>query len=396
MSDESPLILVHPASDPLRLPIESWSLAALGVMLVIAGAALVRKGQEPDDPGESFHPGSGPDWAVRIISSFLLLSAIVVARVGSPFELENPVSVLLVAFLWPVLAIVCFIWPSFWDRIDPFDTLARIFEPKEEPGEHQIPHDVGLAAGFALIWTWYLSVYTQPLRPESFGLFLGAYSIAMLAGSLAFGRKWWLRRAEAFGAFYRMLGEARRGAGRNAPRRAGVLLAVVIGGLLFGVLRLTPLWGDLNVSPQATLWSTLGLLACCAAVVGALEVASRFGSRTRAVVLTAAPFGAAVVLAVGLLRNRLLVGAQLLPRLLLDPLDSGLNPFGWGDALVDPNPLGTTGLVMSQIGILTLGAAAGAMIARRRTGTEANPVIGVMCALLTASVLLVAGVAFPG
>jgi hypothetical protein len=51
---------------------------------------------------------------------------------------------------------------------------------------------------------------------------------------------------------------------------------------------------------------------------------------------------------------------------------------------------------MTQIGIFTLGAMAGAVIARRRMGSEANAVIAVMRALLVASVFLVAGVAFPG
>jgi hypothetical protein len=101
------------------------------------------------------------------------------------------------------------------------------------------------------------------------------------------------------------------------------------------------------------------------------------------------------VLAVGLLRNRLLVAAQLLPRLLTDPLDAGLDPLGQADAVVDPNPLGTTGLVMTQIVVLTVGAGAGAVIARRRAGTQANTAIGIVCGLLFASVLLVAGVGFP-
>jgi hypothetical protein len=389
-------ILAHPTSDPLRLPIETWSLAAVSVMLVIAAAALTPRGNKAPEPRATYEPRTPFDWTLRVVGAGVLLGSIVVARIGSPFELENPSSVLLAAFLWPAFALFCFVWASLWDRVDPFDTLARIFEPNE-PTDRESPHDVRLAAVFALAWTWYLSVYTQPLKPESFGLFLGAYLILMLAGSLAIGRRSWLRRAEAFGAFYRTVGASRRVAREAAlPRGGNLFFGVTIGGVLFGVLRLTTAWGDLNISPQATLWSTIGLIVCCGVVVTALELVERFGSNARAVLLAAAPFAAGVVLAVGLLRNRLFVTAQILPSLLLDPMDSGLDPLGWSDPLIDPNPLGTTGLVMAQIAILTVGAIAGAVIARRRVGSEANPVIGVVCALLVASVFLVAGVAFPG
>jgi hypothetical protein len=393
VSHEGLRILAHPVSDPLRLPIESWSLAALAAMLVIAAGAIVRRSDEQIEPLEPFEPRTRAHWAARVAGTALLLGALVVSRTGSPFELENPSSVLFVAFLWPVLAPICFAWPTFWDRIDPFDTLARIFESREEQGDEP-ERDVRIAVAFAVAWTCYLGVYTQPLKPESFGLLVGGYTIAMLAGSLALGRKSWLRRAEFFGVFYRMLGESRRWT--SQPRGISLLLGVAIGGLLFGVLRLTSLWGDLNVSDQATLWGTTGLLVCSAIAFGGLELARRMGSDRSAVVLAAAPYAGAVVLAVGLLRNRLFVAAQLLPRLLTDPMDAGLDPLGQADAVVDPNPLGTTGLVMTQIVILTLGAGAGAMLARRRAGTEANAAIGVICVFLIASILLVAGVAFPG
>jgi hypothetical protein len=364
-------------------------------MLVIAAAALTSRGQKQSEPLATYEPRTPFDWTLRVVGAGVLLGGLVVARIGSPFELENPSPVLLAAFLWPAFALLCFVWPSLWDRVDPFDTLARIFEPKEA-ADRESPHDVRLAAMFALAWTWYLSVYTQPLKPESFGLLLGAYLILMLAGSLAVGRKAWLRRAEAFGVFYRTAGAWRGFAHEPPPPGGNVLLGVVIGGVLFGVLRLTTLWGDLNISPQATLWSSIGLVVCCAFVLAALELVARFRSNAPAVLLGTAPFAAGVVLAVGLLRNRLLVAAQLLPSLLLDPMDSGLDPLGWSDPVIDPNPLGTTGLVMAQIGILTLGAMTGAVIARRRAGSEANAVIALMCALLVASVFLVAGVAFPG
>jgi hypothetical protein len=385
-------ILAHPVSDPLRLPIESWSLAALAAMLVIAAAALTHKSDEPVEPVVPFEPRTRGDWAIRVLGTAVLLGALVVSRTGSPFELENPGPVLLAAFLWPALALVCFVWRSFWDRVDPFDTLARIFEPHDE-SRGELVRDVRIAAFSALAWTWYLGVYTRPLTPESFGLFVGAYTIVMLAGSLVMGRNSWLRQAEAFGAFYRMLGESRRGAA--PPTGASLLLGAIIGGLLFGVLRLTSLWGDLNISAQATLWGTLGLLVCSGIVAGALELVPRVGSTSTTAFLVAAPYAGAVVLAVGLLRNRLLVAAQLLPRLLTDPLDAGLDPLGQADAVVDPNPLGTTGLVMTQIVVLTVGAGAGAVIARRRVGTQANTAIGIVCGLLFASVLLVAGVGFP-
>jgi hypothetical protein len=147
---------------------------------------------------------------------------------------------------------------------------------------------------------------------------------------------------------------------------------------------------------MSTLWGTIGLVGSCAIVYGLWALVRRFAPTWTTAVLVMGPFTAGVILAVGLLRNRFFAAAQLLPRLLLDPLDSGFDPLGQEDSFIDPNPLGTTGLVMTQIVILTLGAMFGAVVARRRVGSTANPAIGACCALLFVSVLLVAGVAFPG
>jgi hypothetical protein len=49
------------------------------------------------------------------------------------------------------------------------------------------------------------------------------------------------------------------------PPGAEVLLGALTGGLLFGAIRRTELWGGLNVVPGAVVYATLGLVLFAAA-----------------------------------------------------------------------------------------------------------------------------------
>ena len=382
------------------MPFSPVTAAALGVIVTVLAGTLTpraRESQRPDDPHES--DDFGPlKLLTRVLGVAVLIIAVVAGRLGSALEIENIAPALIVGTLWPVLVLLSGALGRVWRWIDPFDSLARLGGGGPE-GAGASAHDAGLSVAWAtpvaLAWTWYLSVYPNSLSPRVVGGALALYTIVIVAACLAVGRHAVLSRAELFGIFYDFIGRARSRLRRSwvPPRHADVLLAVLFGGLLFGGLRQSKLWGELNASPEATAWATLGLLGTCLASVVIVKGAQRIPRGDRvAVALGLIPVTGAVTVAVSLTRNRLTTSLQLLPHLILDPLgraDSGLSSALAG---LDPNPFGTTGRVVVQMVVIVMGAVLGTVLVRRRFGAEGNVAVGVLCLLASVAIVAIAAV----
>jgi hypothetical protein len=141
------------------------------------------------------------------------------------------------------------------------------------------------------------------------------------------------------------------------------------GGLLFGALRRTSLWGVLNVAPLALLYATAGLVASSALVGGMFWGLGRWSARlgdAGAVTAASVPAVASVAVALGMARNGLFTSLQLLPALASDPFGLGWDLFGTADWAVRPDPLGHVGLSLAQIVVLAAGHVAGAWVLTRR------------------------------
>jgi hypothetical protein len=310
---------------------------------------------------------TGPMILTRVVAVGLLVLAVVAGRAGSTQELENLSSALVVGTAWPVLLLGSALVGPVWRWVDPWDAVARPVAPPGEPGG-----DVRWAAIPALALAWYLGAYPTPLHPRAVGLALAGYSIVMLAGCLALGRTSWLSRVEVFGLMFGWTALLRRGALRSwrPPRGAPVVLGALAGGLTFGAIRRSTLWGGLNVAEHALLLATGGLVVVAAGFALVLSWADRRADAVGApgsAAATMVPAVAAVALALALSRNRLFTSLQLLPGLLIDPFGSGGGSLGGGSSL-DPDPLGTVGLVAVQVGVLLAGHLLGALVLARRAG----------------------------
>jgi hypothetical protein len=99
----------------------------------------------------------------------------------------------------------------------------------------------------------------------------------------------------------------------------------------------------------------------------------------------AVPALAGIVVAVAMDRNRLFTSVQLLPTLVGDPLGRGWDLFGRAGAGLDPDPLGTRGLLLTQLGVLGAGHLVGAVVVARRVRRAARVPIAVALALLVAA-----------
>jgi hypothetical protein len=307
---------------------------------------------------------SPPQIAARMFAVALLVVAVVEGRVGENDELDNLAPALVVGAAWPLLVLASVAVGPVWHWLDPWDAIARVVTRGH--ADQAAPH-VWPAALVALPWVWYLSAFGDTLAPRSVGAIVAAYTLFTVAGCLVAGRRRWLSTSEPLGIVLSWMALLPRGrlADWEPPRGAEVLLGALAGGVLFGAVRRSELWGDLNTARGALWLATLGVVLSAAAVAGLLAVTARWGAQLGArpaAARAAVPALAAIVVAVAMDRNRLFTSVQLLPELL------GV-PFG---PTLDPEPLGTRGLLAAQLGVLAVGHAAAAAVVARRFGWEAR------------------------
>jgi hypothetical protein len=400
LSTAWPTLLPEAAEGSQGLGLSPGWVALIAVAAVV-GAAWWWPGAPPERArrAQSFESWDGPlglpQLATRGLALAVLVLGVAAGRLGSPLELENLASALVVGAAWPVLVFVSGAGGPVWRWLDPWDGLARMGRSDEgRPADEVWPATVP-----ALVWAWYLSVFQQSLSPRAVGLALGAYSLATVAGALAVGRVRWFSSAEVFGLLFGWLSRLPRGAlsGWRPPAGAEVVLGTVAGGLLFGLVRLSEVWGELNVVPGATAYATLALLGSAGVLAGGLWLLERWAARRGAagsVVAAAVPAVGAVVLAVAMSRSRVFTAVTLLPSLISDPFGRDWDLFGTADVPFQA-PLGPVRLALLQLAVLAAGHLAGAVVLSRRapdTRAPAALALGMVMAAGCVSVLLAPGV----
>jgi hypothetical protein len=388
--------LAHPLTEPYLLPFSPSVAAWIGVTVVFVVALACPEGGRgaaaPPPPSTASWAGSlsAPQVLARLVAVGAVVLAIVAGRLGVDDELENLAPALVVGAAWPLLVLGSVSLGAVWRWADPWDAIARPLArgQPDEPPDHVWP-----AAVVALAWVWYLSAYTDPLAPRSVGAMLAVYTLLTVAGCLAVGRRRWLAAAEPLGIVLSWMALLPRGrlADWNPPRGAEALLGVLAGGVLFGAVRRSELWGDLNTADRAGLLAALGVLGASVAAVGVLMWMAAAGRRAGAeptIARAAVPAVAGIILAVAMDRNRVFTSVQLLPGLLGDPFGEGWELLGRPDARLDPAPLGARGLLVAQLAVLLAGHAAGAFVLARRARRSARLPGAVALSILAAASII--------
>lgn len=395
--------LVAARADPVQAHHQLWlaspwvplAAAALAAAAVLAWPS--RRREPPPQPTGPFEPWEGAlgrlQVGTRALAVAFLAVAVVAGRVGDDSELRNLASAVIAAG-WPLLVFVSGAGGPIWRWIDPWDGTARLLA---SGGDGTEAWDVWPAVGVAAVWTWYLSVYPTPLAPRTVGLAVAVYGIVMVAGSLVVGRARWLSRTDIFGLFFGWLSRLPRGelAAWRPPPGTEAVLGVLGGGLLFGFVRRSDLWGELNVVPGATALATLGLAVSCLAGAAVLVAAGRWAARRGApgaVAAAAVPAVGGIALAAAAASSRVFTAVQLLPRLASDPLGLGWDLFGTADLPIQA-PLGPGRELALQLLVLLLGHAAGAAVAVRHPAGGRLPVaaaLGLVMAAASAAVVAAA------
>ena len=383
--------VAHPLTHAYGLPVSPLVAAALAtaLVLVVAVGWPDARRHAPSRPARELASWAGSlsraQVLTRLLAVFLLGLAVAAGRLGADDQLENLAPALVVGAAWPLVVAASVAAGPVWRWIDPWDAVARVVlrdAPRRPPG-HVWP-----AVAVAGAWVWYLSAYDDSLDPRSVGAAVAVYTLFTVAGCLAVGRARWLATSEPFGiALSWMALLPRRGlTGWDPPRGAEALLGVFAGGVLFGAVRRSaPLWGGLEVGERRALVAAAGVLALSAAAAVLLTATAVWARRlgaSGAVAAAAVPAVAGIVVAVALERNRLFTSVQLLPGLLGDPFGRGWDLLGRAGAGLDPDPIGTTGLLAVQLAVLVAGHLAGAVVHARRARRRARAPGAVALALL--------------
>lgn len=402
-------VLAHPLTETGGLPVSPVFVATLAVVASVGLAMYwpTRSGGAVATGRVAIESWEGElrlgQVITRVVAFALLVLCVLAGRLGDEHELRNIAPALVVGVAWPALILLSATLGPVWRWLDPWDSAARALGGRgESEGAGDGP--VGASPGVfpavvpAILWVWFLGVYPTPLLPRSVGLALAVYTLATVGACLAVGRVRWLSRVEVFGLFFGWLARLPRGrlGSWSPPRGTDVVLGVLAGGLLFGAIRKTDLWGGLNAVPGATLWATLGLLGTCLLFAGALwgfgraAIEAASGSVARAAI----PMVGAIAVVIGMARSRLFTSITLLPSMASDPFGLGWDLFGTVDNPPDP-PLLETRLALVQLTVLLAGLLAGTSVLARvepRARTWGAVGLTVLMAGGTIAVMLAPGV----
>ena len=382
--------LAHPLTERGELPVSPLFLAALALCLFIGAAQLGQRVARPADPAPAERGETQRDvprggravafWAVRALGLALVVLAATAGRFGNPNQVRNIAPALTVGAGWPLLIVATAAFGRVWWWLNPHDTLARPLAPLGAGHGSDVDDDgrwapVWWAAATGAGWMLYLTVWPGALDPRTIAGALLLYTVATLAACLTLGRRTWLWRGEVFTVFFGLLAAVRRrGVRWRPPAGAPAVLGVLSGGALFG------LFHDSAMGTVVAYAHPLyrGLAAVAFLVLGAV-VAERAARRTAygAAAMALAPVAASLLLALSVARNRLTTSLQLLPITASNPFGGELDLFGTRFDPIYTQPLGPTGPVWVQAGILMGGHAVGIVLflwaMRRSDGAAGVP-----------------------
>jgi hypothetical protein len=329
------------------LPVLPWTAAAVGLALVV-GVNVPPGGPREGDRRAGPSPVATPLGAA--LAALIAVVVVLVARLGSDSELDNPVPAAVVGLGWPLL----FLAPAL------AGPLTRRFRPHDEGAD-----DVRLAVPGALAVVAFLTVPLNPTSTTAVGTAVAAYALAVATASVAAGRRTVAARAEVLGLLARWSGLGPALTRWRPPVGAAAVLAVVLGGAWFERFERTTAWQE-AVTTRLELGIGLGLAVLLAAALAlALARCTRTAPGTAAAVLL--PLAAAAVVA-GAAR-RALISAQVLVT-----------------DVVDPDPLGVIGGQALSVGLVAVGGALAAAVLARRSGPGAARLPGLAVVLAATAV----------
>lgn len=151
--------------------------------------------------------------AASTVASLLALAAAVVLIVagvrGSRDPLANPLPLFVWTVWWIGFTYLHALFGNLWAHVNPWSGLARLARglgwPAEPPLRYPVRAGAWPAAAGFLGFAWLELVHPAPADPALLARLVAGYLLVTLAGVALFGERAWLRHAEPFSVFFRVI-----------------------------------------------------------------------------------------------------------------------------------------------------------------------------------------------
>lgn len=151
--------------------------------------------------------------ALSLISFALVLALVLAGHYGTQDPLANPLPLAVWTLWWIGGTIAHALFGNLWAAMNPWHgvylLLGRVPGPARWIARPPLPYPgwlgYGPAIGMFLGFVWFELIFTVPQNPEILANAVALYFLLNLLGMLLFGKAAWLRRAEAFSVFFRVV-----------------------------------------------------------------------------------------------------------------------------------------------------------------------------------------------
>ena len=432
----------HGVGGRTDLPVPAWQLAWAASFAV--AASFVALGMFWDTPkfrsaaaGRTLSRSLQRACRVqsRAVGAIGLLALAVLLYAGlagntNPSVNIAPVAVYIV--FWVGLQVVSVLVGDVWSHMNPFRSLAdgsaRLGARLRSRPAADADRGAGnewwaVAAIFGFVWLEL--AFHDNAEPRVLGIYLAAYTAALLVGAAAFGRGW-LRDAEGFGVLFTKLSAMaplHRDGGAlrlRAPlaglavlpmRRGSVaFILVVLGSTTFDGFTRSSIW--LDIAAERTGWgltavNTVGMVfiifgvaVLYRAAIAAMAAVTGDTERELAEVFAPALLPIAAAYTVAHYFSYLLLEGQQIIALVSDPFGRGRDFFGTATYLVDFTLISTDAIAWTQTAAIAVGHVLAVAVAhdraverwpRRLAVRSQYPMLAVMICYTVIGLLLLLG-----
>ena len=150
---------------------------------------------------------------VSLISFVATMALVLAGHYGTQDPLANPLPLAVWTLWWVGLTMAHALFGNLWSALNPWHgvyvLLGRLPGPARwiERPPLRYPDWLGYwpAVGLFLGFVWFELIFTVPQNPEILANVVAAYFLLTLLGMLLFGEAVWMRHAEAFSVFFRVV-----------------------------------------------------------------------------------------------------------------------------------------------------------------------------------------------
>ena len=145
---------------------------------------------------------------VTSLSSLVLLSLLVFAGFFGPADpISNPLPGFIWSLWWFGFTLLCLLVGNLWPLFNPWTGFFNLIGPSWPLLRYPAWLSYWPAVGSFFAFAWFELVYPAADDPPRLGIAITAYFAVNLCGLLLFGQKKWMRKAEAFSVYFRMVGK---------------------------------------------------------------------------------------------------------------------------------------------------------------------------------------------